>query len=259
MLRQFAACSREILKDNLVGIYLHGSAAMGCFQPKKSDLDLLIVVREPMTDAVKRQFMDMTLRLDAEGPAKGIEMSIVQRDVCNPFVYPTPYMLHFSRPHADLYRKDPDGYIRKMQGTDKDLAAHFTVIRSRGHCLYGLPAGEVFGAVPARDYMDSLWYDVSGAEKDIADHPMYMILNLARVLAFVREKAVLSKREGGEWGLGNLPEEYRPLIRSALREYESGEDMRYDAGAAERYASFMLKQIASAWEETPEHLQEEKP
>ena len=35
-----------------------------------------------------------------------------------------------------------------MIGADKDLAAHFTVIRARGRCLCGLPIDEVFGEVP---------------------------------------------------------------------------------------------------------------
>ena len=30
---------------------------------------------------------------------KGIEMSIVTKTVCNPFVYPTPFELHFSAMH----------------------------------------------------------------------------------------------------------------------------------------------------------------
>lgn len=33
-----------ILGNDLVGVYLHGSAAMGCFDGRVSDLDLLIVV-----------------------------------------------------------------------------------------------------------------------------------------------------------------------------------------------------------------------
>jgi streptomycin 3"-adenylyltransferase len=35
---------RAILKDNLVGFYLHGSLAMGCFNPGQSDVDFLAVV-----------------------------------------------------------------------------------------------------------------------------------------------------------------------------------------------------------------------
>jgi Nucleotidyltransferase domain. len=44
-----------ILKDNLVGIYLHGSLALGCFNPKVSDIDFLIVVRDKLPLEVKRE------------------------------------------------------------------------------------------------------------------------------------------------------------------------------------------------------------
>ena len=132
----------------------------------------------------------------------------------------------------------------RMNGTDKDLAAHFTVIRSRGRCLCGRPITEMFGEVPAEDYLDALWYDVSGAKEEIRENPMYLILNLARVLGYLRDRRVFSKREGGRWGLENLPEAYHPLIRSALREYETGDSVRYDREAAENYAEYMLGQIA---------------
>ena len=233
----------QILKENLLGVYLHGSAVMGCYQPQKSDLDFLVVVRENMTDTDKRVFLDSVIMLDAAGPAKGIEMSIVTRDVCDPFVYPTPFILHYSRMHTAWYRRDPEDYIRKMNGTDRDLAAHFTVIRDRGQCLYGLPVPEVFGEVPEEDYLDALWEDISGAEEEITENPMYLILNLARVLAYLKGKKVLSKKEGGEWGLAALPEEYHVLLRSALKEYAEGINEQYDPETAKRYAVYMLDQI----------------
>ena len=245
MTELFTRTAREILGENLAGVYLHGSAAMGCCNPDKSDLDFIVVVRSNMTDTVKRAFMDRLTAMEAEGPAKGIEMSIVIREVCNPFVYPTPFILHYSKGHREWYRRDPEGYIRRMNGTDKDLAAHFTVIRRRGKCLYGLPVEAVFGEVPERDYLDALWYDVSGSEEEITDNPMYLILNLARVLAYIRERTVLSKQEGGEWGLKNLPEAYHPLLRTALQEYRNGTDAAYDPAQARDYAAYMLGQITS--------------
>jgi len=240
---RFVALSKETLNDRLTGIYLHGSAVMGCYQPEKSDLDFLVVVNTALSEAEKRRFMDRLLELDHDCPGKGIEMSIVTKDVCNPFVYPTPFILHYSRMHTEWYRRDPEDYIRKMNGTDRDLAAHFTVIRSRGCCLYGLPVQDVFGEVPVQDYLDSIWNDVSGAEEEITENPMYLILNMARILAYLKEKKVMSKKEGGEWGLKFLPEQYHPLIRSALQEYENGNDVRYDREAAKNYAAYMLKQI----------------
>ena len=243
-IHQFTEMAKETLKDHLVGVYLHGSAAMGCYQPKKSDLDFLMVVNGALSDPEKRRFMDRLLALDHACPAKGIEMSIVTKDVCNPFVYPTPFILHYSRMHTEWFRRDPEDYIRNMNGTDPDLAAHFTVIRSRGQCLYGLPIPEVFGEVPEQDYVDSIRKDISGAKEEILENPMYLTLNLARVLAYLKEKKVMSKMEGGVWGLNTLPERYHPMIRSALQEYEGGDGARYDPELAKSYAVYMLEQIA---------------
>jgi len=243
LISRFTEMSKKILRDRLAGIYLHGSSVMGCYQPKKSDLDFLVVVNAALSDAEKRRFMDGLLALDQECPAGGIEMSIVTKDVCDPFVYPTPFILHYSRMHTDWYRRDPEDYIRKMKGTDRDLAAHFTVIRSRGRCQYGLPVQELFGEVPEQDYIDSIWEDVSGAEEEITENPVYLTLNLARVLAYLKERKVLSKKEGGEWGLRFLPEQYHPLLHAALREYETGDGEKYDGQLAKSYAAFMLEQI----------------
>ena len=75
------------------------------------------------------------------------------------------------------------------------------------------------------------------------ENSMYLILNLARVLAYLKEKKVMSKQEGGMWGLKTLPEQYHPLIRSALQEYESEDDVQYDQELAKSYAAYMLDQI----------------
>ena len=243
LLNEFTEQSEGILQDNLAGIYLHGSAVMGCFNPMKSDIDLIVVAERPLSDSVKRKYMDMVVRCSASGPAKGIEMSVVLRNVCNPFVYPTPYELHFSVGHLKWYREDPDGYIRRMNGTDKDLAAHFTIINKRGRCLYGAPVREMFAEVPDSDYMDSIWEDVANAPENIAEDTMYLTLNLARVMAFREEGLVFSKKEGGEWALSRLPAEYHPLIRDALREYTGNAAAACDAGLAERYAAYAVRRI----------------
>ncbi|MBR5996331.1 MAG: DUF4111 domain-containing protein [Eubacteriaceae bacterium] len=43
-------------------------------------------------------------------------------------------------------------------------------------------------------------------------------------LAYKKEGLVLSKKEGGEWAIDHLPEEYHPLIRAAMREYSKSAD-----------------------------------
>lgn len=246
LINEFVNRSKDILKENLVGIYLHGSSVMGCFNPEKSDIDLIIVVDDKMSDITKKAYMDMVVKLNSYAPAKGIEMSIVRKEVCDPFVYPTPFELHFSAMHLKWYEDNPEDYILKMNGTDKDLAAHFTIIGKRGKCLFGLPIEDVFTVVPKADYLDSIWNDIAEAPEEITENTMYLTLNLVRVLAFAKDGLVLSKKEGGEWGLKNIPVEYHRLIEDALSEYGSSVVPQYDKELSVKYAEYMLKSIRGA-------------
>lgn len=97
----------------LTGVYVHGSFAMGCFNPAKSDLDVLVVVEDAITDLQKKMFMDEIIFLNNKLPPKGIEISVVRSEYCKNFVYPTPYELHFSNMHLSWYMSNPAEYIRK--------------------------------------------------------------------------------------------------------------------------------------------------
>jgi len=65
----------DILRDNLIGIYLHGSLAMGCFT-ERSDIDFLVVVKDPLDNPTKRALADELLQFQGL-PEKGIEMSVI--------------------------------------------------------------------------------------------------------------------------------------------------------------------------------------
>jgi predicted nucleotidyltransferase len=41
----FVSKLSEMLGSNLVGVYLHGSLAMGCFNPHASDIDVLVITQ----------------------------------------------------------------------------------------------------------------------------------------------------------------------------------------------------------------------
>lgn len=180
---EFITVTKEIIGSELTGIYLHGSMAMGCFNPIKSDIDLLIVIKNDITGVQKMEFMKQVVKLNEQASEKGLEISIVKREYCKPFVYPTPFELHFSPMHLQWFRENPENYVENMKGEDKDLAAHCTIISRCGIVLYGESVEDVFGEVSKKDYVESIWLDVEGAREEITDAPMYMTLNLCRVLA----------------------------------------------------------------------------
>ena len=210
----------KCLGEELVGLYVHGSLAFGCFRHDVSDVDLLAVVKDTPTLEKKIALIEAILALRKDAPTKGIEMSVVREDVLDPFIYPTPYELHYSEFHFSRAKRDIREYCLNMNGVDKDLAAHCTVIRAVGFALTGKPIADVFGEVPYEDYLDSILFDVENAASDISDAPVYIILNLCRVLAAVREGAVLSKKDGGLWGIRHLPSGDHAMIENALAAYE---------------------------------------
>jgi len=240
---EFTEACKALLGNKLVGVYLHGSAAMGCFNPEKSDIDFIVIINSDMTRDEKTDFIRKTVELNRKAPEKGIEMSIVKREFCDPFVYPTPYELHFSSAHLGLWESSEDEYIKTLTGEDYDLAAHFTVINTYGRVLYGESVEKVFGEVPREDYTDSILYDVENAREDIFRDPIYTILNLCRVSAYLKDDLILSKKAGGKWALKTLPKKYYSLIQCALDCYTSSSDAEISTSDAFEFADFMLYDI----------------
>ena len=239
----FVTAAKEIMGEKLTGIYLHGSLAMGCFNPDKSDIDLIIVIEQNISDEQKMKFMEQVVALNQQAPAKGLEMSIVLRKYCSPFVYPTPFELHFSSAHLQWFSDAPQNYVQNMKGDDKDLAAHFTIIRHYGVTLYGEKIDNVFAEVPRKDYADSIWEDVCDAKEEILEEPIYITLNLCRVLAFCRDGLCLSKQEGAKWAMEHLSAEYTPIISDALTCYQTDQAMAIDKERGKAFVGEMLAAI----------------
>ena len=222
LLDRLLADTRALFGDDLVGMYVHGSLAFGCFRWETSDLDVLVVTRSVPSQAQQEVFLNRLLDYDRQGPGKGLELSLVLEKDCRGFRHPCPDYFHFSHGHLTAIQADPAGFVRRMIGVDHDLAAHFTVTRAVGISLYGPPPAQLFAPVPRADYLDSILRDVEDAREGLVRDPVYFLLNLCRVLAVCREGAVLSKEQGGQWALPRLPDGLRPAVEEALTCYRTG-------------------------------------
>ncbi|MEG2017563.1 MAG: DUF4111 domain-containing protein [Clostridium sp.] len=243
VLTEIARQYESILGNNLVGIYVHGSLAFGCFNSRKSDIDFIVVVNRKPAIEEKEAMIKLLLELSSEVPEKGFEMSVVLAEVCERFIYPTPFELHYSAMHMQWCKEDLRKYCTTMKGTDKDLAAHFTVIKTVGYVIAGQPIAKVFGEVPRSAYLDSIELDVKNAVEEIYETPVYIILNLCRVLAFKKDGLILSKEQGGIWGMKNLDEKYEPLITEALKAYRDEENVDFNEQASLSFCNYMIEKI----------------
>ncbi|HJA31175.1 MAG TPA: DUF4111 domain-containing protein [Candidatus Eisenbergiella pullicola] len=254
------ALLRRQLGEDLKGVYLHGSLAMGCFYFPKSDLDLIGVSSRRLcqeeAESLNRAIADRAAGMPGEG---GLEFSLVLEETAlRPSARPE-YLIHYSGFWRERILRGEVNYREPLY--DGDLTAHFWAIRQRGVCLYGAPIGEAFGEVDFSDLRTSLEGDYRWILKgQLFANPCYGILNLCRALELfgAAEKKCRSKEEGGLWGLAHLPEPFRKLIRKALEEYRgkgsaaagvrrAGRDPAgWDFSALTAFADFAARELERA-------------
>jgi predicted nucleotidyltransferase len=207
---------RRTLDSNLTGFYLHGSLAMGCFNPEASDIDLLAVVNQKLTVPHKQAIINYLTGIDT-GKASP-EMSIVTEESLKNIVYPSPFELHYSSAFREVYASGSFNW--EEQRLDTDLAAHYMSVRERGVCLYGQPAREAIPEIPAEIFIASLVQDLNWLRQEISRISFrHIVLNPCRAIAFISEGKFMSKLEGGQWAMSHLPSRYTSLIESALAAY----------------------------------------
>jgi len=231
-----ASAITAMLAENAVGIYLHGSLAMGCCNPQQSDIDLLTVTRGAIAPARRREIIARLLAISASGFP--VEISFVEAAVLAAAEYPLRYELHYSEAWRQWYTEhlsDAEWEIwHSRRLTDPDLAAHIRVIKSRGVRLSGKDISMVFPDVSDAEYTKAIQGDLADAAQGIADRPVYYILNLCRFYGFLLTGAVLSKREAGLLVRECLGKDAAAAVDKALRGYAgAGPVPRFAAGELE--------------------------
>jgi streptomycin 3"-adenylyltransferase len=222
-----ATCAEACLGPALVGVYLHGSAALGGWLAHVSDLDILVVTDGPATRGSLVPFGEEISGLARSGPASGIELSVIDRELARDPRAPWNYLLHLAVPCDP--RSSPRVVFDDGAG-DPDLLMHIAVTRAAGVAVRGPDAADLFGD-PARHSV--LAYLASELEWALGQAPeTYAVLNACRALAYLEDGLIVSKVAGGASGIARLPQ-HQALIARALEEQRCGLPSR-DAGAEAR-------------------------
>ncbi|ARI76194.1 aminoglycoside adenylyltransferase domain-containing protein [Halobacillus mangrovi] len=222
--------TKSILKEDFIGFYLHGSLALGGFNAKTSDVDVLVITHKEMSVKIKRQLARLCLNLSHQ--PFPLEISVLTINQLTNWKHPSLFDFHYSELWRERYQEDLDKgacqYINEDQGKDPDLAAHLTITTFRGICIEGPPIHNVFPSVPTSHYVSSILQDYQGCLENIEDDPVYSVLNIIRVYRYLKAGKILSKQEAGEWGEKVLPVHLNSTVHKALHSYKSGEKSIFD-------------------------------
>lgn len=212
---------KKMIKSDFVGFYLHGSLAMGGFNPKRSDIDILVVTGKPLDIDGKRELAMLLLQYSSS--PYPIEISFLTTSQLKHWQHPCPYDFHYSETWRVQYEKALLNGMNRVftddQQTDIDLAAHITILNSHGICIEGKPINEVFPIVPKKDYISSILADYEDCLKNIEENPIYCALNLIRVYLYLKEGHISSKQEAGIWAIKTFPLELKWIIEKVVDGY----------------------------------------
>jgi Domain of unknown function (DUF4111) len=233
-----AAALADLLGPQLTGVYLHGSAVLGGFDVRRSDIDVIAVCADPMTAAQQTAAAAALSEPRLPCPAHGLEFTAVTRQTAaHPTAGPA-FELHLTTAPEDT--KVVDGHA---SGPDADLVLHFAVCRRAGRLLGpGLPAAEVFAPVPDALVLTQLAAELRwGAEHAPGE---YAVLNACRAWRFASGGGLVSKLDGGEWARELLTGPDRDLVATALARQRCLPAAEPDPRAVGRFVRQVLPRLA---------------
>jgi len=218
-LRRYCAALAEAVGDGLVGVYLYGSLARGCFHPGTSDVDVVVVTEGPCSEVVVSKIVK------AHGEAGvPVDATFVTRSQIGVEETPTPVEFVLKPGGEERVVRLPEGHgdflLQRQDVYDCEAA------------IVGEPAREVVRPVPWEALarcLDYLFPHIVPRFKNPA-------LMLSRIAYAFANRKLCSKRDAGEWAMGALGEEWRPLVAEALEKYAAG--VPDDRGPNERLRAF---------------------
>jgi hypothetical protein len=228
------------LGETVASVILHGSLTLDDYLPGRSDVDLLVVVDHPLSDAQLAALTDAVAGHRPQAPSP-VDLRVVTRQVA---ASPTP------APPLEAYlRLTPGSGVRveeRRHPGERDLAVELSVCRAHGRSLLGAAPAELIGEVPDR------WVVAAGDAQladwqAIGDDPPYAgltVLTACRVWRFAEEGRHCSKAAAGEWALGRDPT--LQVVRDALHQRHRNPTAPIDPAQVARLLAVVRARSAEA-------------
>jgi hypothetical protein len=211
--------------SEVVAVILHGSLASGDYVSGVSDIDILVVVREPPPQSAMRE-LEHSVRMIAQRHGMWLDYRVVTIDTARQ--PPQEPAMEF---YIGLHPGVPGGEVIHGPVAEKDLLFEFAICREHGRSLFGGPATEVIGAVRESWLLDlgdavlQRWQQI-GYEEACAD---LMVFTACRLWCRAIERRHLSKAAAARWVLSRAPGDIAPRLALQRRESDPNGDVVPDA------------------------------
>ena len=203
---------QAVLGDNLRGLYLFGSAAVGAFERDVSDVDLLAVTAAFVCDREFGALQTMHQRVAQEYPRWDDRVEI----------------LHASAQGLSTFRNRvvkvaaiSPGEPFHWRDAEPGRLANWYDVQQNGVTLFGPPPRVFIASISEAEFVESVRGDLEQWPHWLEEVPprtgaqSYVVLTMCRALSVCRFGKQLSKLQAGLWAKDELPE-WADIIETAL-------------------------------------------
>jgi hypothetical protein len=246
LLGRLIASLRDVLGADLVGIYLYGSYVSGGFDPRVSDLDLVVVIAPPVEAIDLAGLGRMHGNLVSRYPAWNERIEVVYVGQVALWSFRTsPGPLAVISPGEPFHLRD-ERVVEWLQ--------NWYLLRDSGVTLYGPGTAAVVPPIAWTEFVAAtVRYadEVSHQSFDEASPRAltYALLTMCRALRTVRTQTHGSKQEAAAWARDQMPE-WAWLIDIALRcrlsRGASGLADEQSRAAAVRFIGLVADQVTNS-------------
>jgi predicted nucleotidyltransferase len=208
---------REVLHEQLIGMYLHGSLANGGFDAH-SDIDIVFITEAGLSEKTFAALQTMHTEMAAIDSPWAVQLEVA-------------YI-----PESDIRRADPSGvrfpHLDRGSGerlhwtageSDWNIERH--ILRERGIVIMGPDPKTLISPVSPdqlrRAVMEGVpvWFIPiieDPSEINARGYQSFFVLTICRMLYTLKHGEILPKTAAADWAMDALDPEWRPLIERAL-------------------------------------------
>ena len=198
-----------VLGDQLLGVWVIGSAGAGVYEPGISDIDVAVAVDEALGEAARRRLAAELSHTALPCPARKLELVVYTRAVLAAPAERLEFELNLNTGAAEPERVTFDIADESPHWFLLDLA----IAREASLPLLGPPVGALLGPIPRSASLAALqlsldWFDAN--EPDRAS----VVLAACRAWRFAEVGAWGTKPQAAEWAASRHG--LRPIVKRAL-------------------------------------------
>lgn len=217
---------KQVMPDDILGVYLYGSAVKGGLQTY-SDIDLFVIINRSTTRQEKKELASSLLKIsgiymkDTKPP---VELTIVVKSDINPWHYPPQFDFQYGDWLRDEFESGKvEPYDSKIM---PDLAILIPQVLLSGKTLIGPAANQLLPQIPYPDFIKAIVHELPGLVASLESDTRNVLLTLARMWCTLETDTIPSKPELASWAISHLPEKYHSVLQRAKAIY-CGEEAEF--------------------------------